>query len=153
MRKLVFSGTYVHTIDAKGRIFIPAAFREGLAGLSDIFVIFKLIDLNCLSAMSMQDYENFSVNAKKEGVLPEGFEDLADEILYPDVVNVEMDSQKRALIPIELRVFARLEKDVAVVGKRNHIEFWDLGAWHARQKEIAEKMKGVSVSKLLARYR
>jgi MraZ protein len=144
---VVFRGTYIHTIDAKGRIFVPSALREGL---SDAFTMFKLEDKKCLCAMATQDYENFSSDISHDKELIKDNPELLDYVLYPETVDIELDSQKRVLIPADMREFAGLGKDVVIVGIRNRVEFWNLDAWNERRKMVAEKMKGVSVSNLLA---
>jgi MraZ protein len=145
----IFRGKYFHTIDSKGRIFIPSDLRDGLA---DKFILF-LIDeehKKCVCAMATQDFENFALSVSRDKEIIKDHPELIDDVLYPDTQDVELDSQKRILIPQDLREEAGLEKDVVVAGFRNRVEFWDLNTWKERKKMVAEKTKGVSIGNLLA---
>ena len=118
---MIFKGEYEHTIDGKGRMFIPAKFREGLG---ENFVIFKWMFDDCLYVMSNEEFESYSAGLEK---MPLADEDAAmvQRALYASATDAELDAQKRVLIPLEHRRYAKLEKDVIVVGVRTHIEIWD----------------------------
>ena len=117
------TGEYRHSLDNKGRIFIPAKLREELG---DVFYITLSME-RCLSAYSSENWRNFSekVNAmpyvKQRRMRP----------LFAHAAKCELDSQGRVLIPQHLRDFAGLEKNVTVVGCNNHAELWDSEAWEA----------------------
>lgn len=147
-RLAVFRGKYFHTIDTKGRVFVPADLREGL---TDKFILFMINEdkKKCICAMTAQDYENFATSVSRD-MSNEEHPDLMDDILYPDTQDVVLDSQNRVLIPQDYREQAGLEKDVVIAGFRNRVEFWDLAAWKARQEYVSQMTKGVSIGKLLA---
>ena len=115
------TGEYQHTLDAKGRLFIPAKLRDELGS---IFYVTLSMD-KCLSAYSAESWQEFSdkVNAmpyvKQRKMRP----------LFAYAAKCELDSQGRILLPENLRNFAELTKDVAVVGCNNHAEFWDAQRW------------------------
>jgi MraZ protein len=134
---MIFKGSYEHTLDSKGRMFIPAKFREGLG---DNFVIFKWVLDKCLYVMSNEAFENFSAELDK---MPMADEDAAliERVLYPSASDMELDAQKRILIPADLRNYANLEKDVAVVGVRSRVELWDLETWRTKSQEDSNKVK------------
>ena len=133
----MFMGTYEHTMDSKGRMFIPAKFREELG---DDFIICKWILNNCLYVMSRDAFERFSAELDKT---PMANEDAAliDRLLYPSATNVELDAQNRVLIPADLRDYAGLAKDVAVVGVRSRVELWDLQTWKAKIAADSAKVR------------
>lgn len=131
---MIFKGTYEHTIDAKGRMFVPAKFRDGLG---DTFVIFKWVHDKCLFAMSPEAFENFSATMDKN---PENA-NLMERVLYPSATDVEQDAQKRVLIPSELRAYANIDKDVAVVGVNKRVEIWDLKTWKEKMKQDEEMVR------------
>ncbi len=116
------TGEYQHTIDAKGRLFIPAKLRDELGS---VFYVTLSMD-PCLSAYSAESWQQFSdkVNAmpyvKQRKMRP----------LFAYAAKCELDSQGRILLPQNLREFAKLTKDVTVVGNNNHAEFWDTASWN-----------------------
>lgn len=115
------TGEYQHSLDAKGRLFIPSRLREELG---DVFYVTVSMD-KCLSAYSGESWQAFSdkVNAmpyvKQRKMRP----------LFAYAAKCELDSQGRILLPQNLREFAGLSKSVTVVGCNNHAEFWDSGNW------------------------
>lgn len=117
------TGEYQHTLDSKGRLSIPARLREDLG---NIFFVTLSMD-KCLSAYSSESWEALTekVNAmpyvKQRKMRP----------LFAYAAKCEVDAQGRILIPQNLRDFAGLTKNVAVVGCNNHAEFWDSDSWSA----------------------
>ena len=115
------TGEYQHSLDSKGRLFIPAKLREELG---DVFYITLSMD-KCLSAYSAASRKEFSdkVNAmsyvKQRKMRP----------LFAYASKCELDNQGRTLIPAHLRDYANLTKNVTVVGCNNHAELWDENAW------------------------
>lgn len=150
-RLAVFRGKFFHTIDTKGRVFVPSDLREGLTSKFILFMIDE-DEKKCVCAMAAQDYENFAMSVSQDNGVNEDHPELMDEVLYPDTQDVELDSQNRVLIPQDFREEAGLDKDIVIAGVRNRVEFWNHDAWNARKKLIAEKTKGVSLSKLLATH-
>ena len=117
------TGEYQHSLDNKGRIFIPAKLRDELG---EIFFITLSMD-RCLCAYSGESWKALSdkVNAmpyiKQRKMRP----------LFAHAARCELDAQGRVLIPQGLRDYAGLEKNVTVVGCNNHAELWDSTAWQA----------------------
>lgn len=115
------TGEYEHTIDAKGRLFIPARLR---GELGEAFYVTVSMD-RCLSLYSQQSWNEFSdkCNAmpyvKQRKMRP----------LFAFAARCEIDGQGRILLPQNLRSFAGLEREVVVVGCNNHAELWDLSCW------------------------
>ncbi len=122
---MYYKGTYEHTLDAKGRVFIPAKFREGLG---EEFVVCKGFFDPCLYVFSNEEFENFSAKLDE---LPFADEDALtlQRDLYATASDVAGDKQGRALIPAALRDYAGLDKDVVIVGVRTHVEIWDQQSW------------------------
>ena len=100
------TGQYQHTIDAKGRLFIPAKLREELG---DTFYVTMGMD-SCLSIYSDASWARFT----------EKFESLpytktkAMRPLFANAAKCEPDAQGRIVLPQKLRAYAHLEKDVVV---------------------------------------
>ena len=117
------TGEYQHSLDSKGRLFIPAKLREELG---EVFYIPISMD-RCLCAYSSDNSNALSerVNAmpyvKQRKMRP----------LFAHAAKCELDSQGRALVPMNLREYAGFKKNVTVVGCNNHAELWDSEAWEA----------------------
>lgn len=115
------TGEYQHSLDNKGRIFIPAKLRDELG---EVFFVTLSMD-RCLCAYSKENWQSLSekVNAmpyvKQRKMRP----------LFAHAARCELDAQGRALIPQSLRDYAGLVKNVTVVGCNNHAELWDSEAW------------------------
>lgn len=115
------TGEYQHSLDSKGRLFIPAKLRDELG---EVFFITLSME-RCLCAYSNENWQAFSekVNAmpyvKQRKMRP----------LFAHAARCELDSQGRALIPQNLRDYAGLTKSVTVVGCNNHAELWDSDSW------------------------
>lgn len=115
------TGEYQHTLDAKGRLFIPAKLRDELGS---VFYVTLSMD-TCLCAYSAESWKAFS---DKVDAMPY-VKQRKMRPLFAYAAKCELDSQGRALLPQNLRDIAKLEKDVVVVGCNNHAEFWDAALW------------------------
>ena len=138
----MFMGEYQHNIDAKGRLFIPARFREGLG---DHFVVTKGLD-GCLFVYPRPEWEALEQKLKS---LPftKGDARAFVRFFFSGAMECEVDKQGRILIPGNLRDFAGLEKDAVIIGVSSRVEIWARGAWErysdrtsSAYEEIAEKM-------------
>lgn len=118
---MVFKGEYEHTIDPKGRMFLPAKYRDAMG---DTIVLIKWPYRRCLYAMSQEEFARFSSSLDNVPMTDEAGQDVMRKI-YSKSIDVEMDAQKRILIPQGFRAFAGLEKDVIVAGVRDHLEIWN----------------------------
>ena len=115
------TGIYQHTIDAKGRLFIPARLREELG---DVFHVTISME-KCLSAYSGESWDRFMEKIK---VMPKA-KQIKMRPLFSHAAKCELDGQGRILLTRELRDFAGLKKSVAVVGSGECAEFWDSEEW------------------------
>lgn len=135
----MFIGTYQHNIDAKGRIIMPAKFREELG---ESFYVTKGIN-NCLFVLSQEQWEAFieKINSQpmsKASGLARFFCAGADEAVP--------NAQGRILIPEHLRQYASLDKEVTVIGSGNKVEIWNTQNWNRfigeqNQDNILEAME------------
>lgn len=135
-------GEYQHSLDVKGRVAIPAKFREKLnAGA----IITRGID-NCLFVFANGEWEEL---AKKLIALPlaQANSRAFVRLMLAGASDVELDNQGRILIPDYLRAYAGLKKEAVIAGLYNRIEIWDKATWKAYKaktesasEEIAEKL-------------
>lgn len=122
----MFIGEYNHTVDAKGRVSMPARFRDDLG---DAFYITRGME-NCLFVYDQREWalmdekvRNLKLTAKSA----RGF----SRLFYAGAMEIAFDKQGRILIPPHLREFASIEKDVVIVGVSNRIEIWSKDKWNA----------------------
>lgn len=136
----MFMGEYNHTIDAKGRVIIPAKFRESLG---EDFVVSKGLD-GCLFIYSNHEWQKF---VDKLLEMPSGKKDARQLKRYflAGAENVSFDKQGRILLSEVLRTAAALDKDVVITGAAERLEIWSRDRWEGvteniDAEEIAEQM-------------
>lgn len=115
------TGEFIHSIDAKGRLFIPSRLR---GELGEAFYITVSME-KCLSVYSQESWDVFT---RKCDAMPY-VKQRKMRPLFALAARCEIDAQGRIVLPQNLRQFAGLERDVAVVGCNNHAEIWDLERW------------------------
>ena len=121
-------GSFEHMLDAKGRVFIPAKWRETIG---DTIVVTQGLlgtkDVRCLFGMSVEAWEHFS---QKLAELP--LTDMAGQAvrrrLYAMATLCETDKQGRILLPSSLRQVSGIDKEATLIGVGNRIEVWEPGA-------------------------
>ncbi len=116
------TGSYQHSLDAKGRLFIPAKLREELG---DVFYV-TLSSEPCLSAYSEESWAAFMEKIKAMPYIKQ----KKMRPLFSHAAKCELDSQGRILLPQQLRDYAGLKKNVTVVGSGVSTEFWDTDRWN-----------------------
>lgn len=115
---MFFTGTSSHSIDAKGRIVLPAKFR---AQLGETFYVTKGF-YDCVQVLSVEEFEKLRENIK---ALPAQLALALQYAVISTAVEVSPNSQGRIPIPQTLRDEAGLDKNVSVVGMDNRLEIWD----------------------------
>ena len=138
----MFLGEYTHSIDTKGRVAIPAKFRDKLTAGA---IITRGLD-QCLFIFTSAEWEAL---AQKLIALPlaQANSRAFVRLMMAGAANVDIDAQGRVLVPEYLRNYAKLKKEAVVTGLYNRIEIWDRESWERyKQKtegasdEIAEKL-------------
>ena len=122
----MFMGEYQHTIDAKGRLTMPAKFRDELG---DKFVVTKGLD-HCLFVYSQAEWHIMEDKLKALSFTRADARAFA-RMFFSGAAEGEMDKQNRVLLPQNLREHAELHKDVIVVGVSTRVEIWDKEKWQA----------------------
>ncbi|KZZ82952.1 division/cell wall cluster transcriptional repressor MraZ [Bacillus sp. SJS] len=120
----MFMGEYQHTIDAKGRMIVPAKFRDGLG---ESFVLTRGLD-QCLFGYPMTEW---IIMEDKLKTLPLTKKDARafTRFFFSGAVECELDKQGRINIASPLLNYAKLEKDCVVIGVSNRIELWSKPIW------------------------
>lgn len=125
-------GEYRHSIDAKGRIAMPAKLREELG---EQFTVTKGLD-GCLAAYPEAEWKELEQRIRS---LPMSKSRDLQRFFFSAAFDAEMDAQGRILIPANLRKFASLKKDAVVIGAFNHAEIWDAEKWEQYNDNINEE--------------
>lgn len=129
----MFLGQFQHTLDEKGRLTIPARFRELLdggayitQGLDQCLVVMTSTSfaqtMADLSAMNMAD-----PNAR-----------LLRRVILSNAYPIDMDKAGRMLVPQQLREFAGLNGEAIVAGQGDYFEVWSTSAWNDQMKQIQD---------------
>jgi MraZ protein len=123
----MFLGEHQHSLDAKGRVILPARFREQLEGGA---VIAKALD-GCLAVYPVAEFERLA-HRLREARERGSRERQAARTFFAGASEVTPDRQGRVAIPQHLREYAALSRDVIVAGSYDHIEIWDAQAFRER---------------------
>ncbi len=117
-------GTYNHSADEKGRVFVPSKWRDDLG---EAFYLTKGLG-KCLLGMPASAWEAL---CERLAALPMANTEAAkfSRLILGNAYCAEMDKQGRILLPANLRAYAALERDIAFVGVGGRIEIWDAAYW------------------------
>ncbi|MBR0351215.1 MAG: division/cell wall cluster transcriptional repressor MraZ [Clostridia bacterium] len=133
-------GEYEHSLDAKGRLIMPAKLR---IDIGEKFIVTKGLD-GCLFAFSQKEWENFEQKLK---TLPLSDKNARNFVRFflSGATECEIDKQGRFLIPANLRTAANLDKEAVIIGVGTRLEIWDKQTWQKCDEnisvdEIAENM-------------
>jgi len=127
----MFRGQFEHTIDAKGRVSLPARFRDALLGEGDgRFMLTPAPFDPCLHLHPMREWEEFE---KKIAELPRLDPNIVRfrRIYVSAAVECELDRVGRVLVPPHLREKAGFSRDVLWAGMGPTVELWSKDAWNA----------------------
>ena len=141
----MFMGEYNHIIDAKGRLIIPARFRELLG---EEFILTKGLD-GCLSIYPMDAGDAFETKLRALPLTTKNARTFT-RFFVAGATNCELDRQGRILVPQTLREFAGLEKEVVLTGNLDRIEIWSKEKWSENcnyddMDSIAESMQDMGI--------
>ena len=142
----MFYGEYFHSIDRKGRLILPAKFREASkAHFVEKFFITRGLD-KCLFMFAEEEWRSQETKFKAISFTKQQARTF-NRLYFSGAVEVAPDKQGRILIPQYLKDFAEIKKDVMVIGVSNRAEIWAKDKWQefygtSKQsfEEIAEKL-------------
>ncbi len=134
----VFRGRFHHTIDTKGRLSIPAKFREVLARQEEN-LLFLLESDECLTAFPHQEWQQLEARILEKGPLRAEAREFLRTV-YSGAVETEVDRAGRILIPQALRDSVALSRDVMIVGVMNRFEIWSRDRWeHMLRSKVGQR--------------
>ena len=122
----MFLGTHAPRLDEKGRLILPARFREELAG----GVILTRGQERCLYVFTTAEFERMYAQLREAPLAQRQARDYVRVMLSGADPQIP-DRQGRITLPAPLRAYAGLDRDLAVIGAGTRVEIWDAGAGQA----------------------
>lgn len=122
----MFLGEYLHSLDPKGRLILPARFREAL---TQAFVTSQLD--GCLALWTPAEFRSRAEAMNERAKSADPDERNMARVFFASAQEASPDRQGRIAIPTNLRQFAGLaeERQVVVTGAWDHLEIWDVDKW------------------------
>jgi len=142
----MFYGEFLHSIDRKGRIILPAKFREAAkANFIERFFVTRGLDA-CLFMFSEEEWKKQEAKFKAMS-FTKAQSRTFNRLFFSGAVDIVPDRQGRILLPQYLKDFAQIKRELMIVGVSNIIELWSRDKWqefyaNSRQsyEQIAEKI-------------
>ena len=130
----MFIGEYIHSLDSKRRLAVPAKFRKELGKR---LVITRGLD-NCLFLYPLAEWEKV---AAKLAELPTGQKDTRNfvRLSFSGASEAELDQLGRILVPDFLKEYAGLEEEVVITGVFKRLEVWNKKRWEEYKREVEQK--------------
>ncbi|OGF80710.1 cell division/cell wall cluster transcriptional repressor MraZ [Candidatus Giovannonibacteria bacterium RIFCSPHIGHO2_12_44_12] len=127
----MFIGEYLHNLDSKRRLAVPAKFRKDLGKRA---IVTRGLD-SCLFVYPLSEWEKV---AERLSELPTGQKDTRDfvRLFLAGAADVELDNLGRILIPDFLSEYAGLKGEASIIGVFKRVEIWNKERWEAYRKEI-----------------
>lgn len=126
----MFLGTHTPKLDDKGRLFLPAKFREEL---SEGIVITKGQE-RCLFVFKTADFQAQADRLRDAPSTAKAVRDYG-RVFFASAFDDTPDKQGRISVPAPLRVYAGLSRDCVVIGANTRLEIWDAAAWATYEAE------------------
>lgn len=140
----MFIGEYEHSVDAKGRVIMPAKLRDDIG---EKFILTKGLD-GCLFAYSQTEWTNFEEKLKTLPLTNKNARDFV-RFFLSGAIECEIDKQGRFLIPSNLRNYSKLDKDIVILGVGTRIEIWNKDTWNKSAEDISADEIAENMDKLL----
>ena len=130
----MFLGTHTPRLDEKGRLFLPAKYRDELAA----GLILTKGQERCVYVFPVPEFERITEALRTAPVTAKGLRDYS-RVFFASASDEVPDKQGRITIPPGLRDYAALDRDCVVIGANTRLEIWDSTAWdsYLEQQEDA----------------
>jgi len=145
----MFRGRFEHTIDAKGRISLPAKYREILSSNYNDRLIITNFD-SCLVAYPYEEWVILEEKFSNHSIMEEDVQTFMHYFIS-GATECPIDKLGRILISPNLRKHAGLEREVVFVGMITRIQIWDKGKWDKKFMEAQEKFNQIKGKETLAK--
>ena len=135
----MFLGTHSPRLDDKGRLFLPAKYREELSGG---LVITKGQE-RCLYVFPMAEFQRITEALRTAPVTAKAVRDYS-RVFFASASDELPDKQGRITIPPALRAYAGLDRDCVVIGANTRLEIWDTQAWETYLERSEQQFSDLS---------
>jgi len=144
----MFRGQYEHTMDAKGRVSLPARFREVLSELASTSenaerVVLTRTFQKCLVLYPMEQWMNFEEKVRQLPQFDPRVQQLK-RVYIAGAIECSLDSHGRVLVPQSMREFAGFERDLIWIGQLDTMELWSRSRWDSALDEAMQDPKGLA---------
>jgi MraZ protein len=145
----MFRGSSFHTIDSKGRIIIPARFRDVIKAQGSNGVMVSRMD----GALVAYPYDEWRKIENRILLLSEKSENMRRfrRVFIGGAFECSCDKQDRILIPQNLRQYADIDKEIVLVGVLDHFEIWSRKSWDRENIHLEKDMKKEDVRNEIAK--
>ena len=133
----MFLGTYDPKLDEKGRVILPAKFRDELSS----GLVLTRGQERCLYVFSQREFESMSDKIRQAPVTSKQARDYL-RLFLSGASQETPDKQHRVTIPANLRGYAGLDRDLTVIGAGSRAEIWDTAAWNTYHAEQRGGLRG-----------
>ena len=140
MALLAFSGSFDHSLDSKGRVIIPASFREALG---ENFTITINPTKTAVAIYPQAEWEHQLERFSRINPMDRIGLQYERYLMSVSFSGNSMDTQGRVLIPAKLRTKIGLTRDIVFVGMNDYIEIWDAEVYAKMEEEIEENFDSV----------
>ncbi|GAA4906001.1 division/cell wall cluster transcriptional repressor MraZ [Streptomonospora salina] len=138
-RWALFLGTHEPRLDEKGRLFLPAKYRDELSGG---LVITKGQE-HCLYVFPVEEFQRITEALRSAPVTAKAVRDYS-RVFFASASDEVPDKQGRITVPAGLRAYAGLERDCVVIGANTRLEIWDSQAWARYEAEQEQAFADLS---------
>ena len=138
----MFRGSFEHTIDGKGRLSIPVKFREVLLGKGDERIVmtnFVVDGMKCLDVYPLEEWSRLEEEIRKKPKFDRKMVMFQNYYLSAASECV-VDKHGRILIPLSLRKYAELKREVVLVSALEKFRVWDLDCWKKMFSDAEDKL-------------
>ncbi|TFC38928.1 division/cell wall cluster transcriptional repressor MraZ [Cryobacterium sp. TMT2-17-1] len=135
----MFFGTYAPKLDEKGRIILPAKFRDELSP----GIVMTRGQENCLYVFTTREFEAYYAKISQAPLTDQSGRSFS-RMMFSGASAEQPDKQNRVTIPANLRAWAGLDRDLSVIGAGNRVEIWDTAAWDAYLSEQEEPFANIT---------
>lgn len=138
----MFFGQYRHSIDDKGRLIMPAKYREPLA---DGLIMTRALDDPCIYVYTRTEWPVLE-GKLRELPISSDLARRAQRLFFSNASDEEISKQGRISIPAHLREFAKIDRDVVVAGVGSRLEIWSAENWDSHTQENEGELTGESLA-------
>ena len=137
-KSLFLSTEYDSDLDDKNRIVIPAAFRNAITEATNEKTLICRIGRNKIASLYPSGYYEEMINRRRATLLPGADEDRFNQIHYGMISRMAWDAQGRIVVPERVLSRTNMQKNLTLVGARDHVEIWNKADWDRHSNMLLE---------------